>query len=357
MDCARRHRQGRQVIPIIRDLDKQAIGWNEFADAGLSEGDIDHYYNWNPLTVVRPPSADMPLVEESDIISMEGPMWSETIRRGTQNEFMMFPRAMSHAEIGWTPQAQRDYDSFAKRMEPMGARLLAKGSNFYDTPKVQWDTDAAGTDAKSAPGQQMLVEPAVVVAPGTIVSEDGRSIAVDNVNDEDGTSNSELTAPLSATVDFGDGSEPVPATFAPVQEPTNLELTDTARYVKIVITENHADDNQFATIGELEFRATSDEEPVEVDPVVQVWAPPATCGPDTTVPEINAIADQAVQVGSAVSLQVEATDDRSSDLTYSATGLPAGVTIDPATGQPDSKEWPGSGVRKCFSGTGPHPGP
>ena len=184
----------KQVIPIVRDLDKQAIGWNEFADAGLSEGDIDHYYNWNPLTVVRPPSADMPLVEESDIIGMEGPMWSETIRRGTQNEFMMFPRAMSHAEIGWTPQAQRDYDSFAKRMEPMGARLLAKGSNFYDTPKVQWDTDAAGTDAKSAPGQQMLVEPAVVVAPGTIVSEDGRSIAVDNVNDEDGTSNSELTA-------------------------------------------------------------------------------------------------------------------------------------------------------------------
>ena len=329
----------RKVRVIVRDLDKSAIGWNEFADAGLSEGDvvqywaggtqrtydaiqagakvvtsasnrayldmkygngitpigltwagqgdIDHYYNWDPLNVVRPPQAGMPLVQESDIIGMEGPMWSETIRRGTQNEFMMFPRAMSHAEIGWTPQAKRDFTSFAKRMEPMGARLLAKDSNFYDTPKVKWDTDAGGLNAKSAPAEEMLVQPATIVAPGTKVSADGRSIAVDSVADADGVSSSELTAPLTATVDFGDGSAPVPATFDPVQERTNLHAG--SRYL---VGAEHT----YATAGSYNAKVTFSDGrvvtgrvKVEAGYTIPVpWAPDVCVAPKAKVLNANA---------------------------------------------------------------------
>ena len=52
---------------------------------------------------------------------------------------------------------------------------------------------------------------------------------------------------------------------------------------------------------------------------------------DTDVPVIEAIAPQTGRVGTAVSIQVKATDE-SLPLTYSATGLPAGVTINPTTG-------------------------
>ena len=178
------------------------------------QGDLDHYYNWNPVTVI-------PNSKESDLLGVEGPMWSETIRGGDQNEFMMFPRAMSHAEIGWTAQADRNVTEFLKRMEPMGARLLAQDRNFYDGNKVEWDTDAAGTTIKAAPGRIARLNVAMVIAPGTKVSADGASIAVDAVDDIDGPSRSALSAPLTATIDFGDGTS-VPATFAAVRDRSDL---------------------------------------------------------------------------------------------------------------------------------------
>ncbi len=52
---------------------------------------------------------------------------------------------------------------------------------------------------------------------------------------------------------------------------------------------------------------------------------------DTTAPVIEKIADQAGTVGKAFSIQVKA-QDPSTPLAYSATGLPAGVTIDAKTG-------------------------
>lgn len=67
----------------------------------------------------------IPGSEEDDLLGVEGPLWSETIRGGDQNEFMIFPRAMAHAEIGWTPQAERNVSEFLDRMSPMGSRLLA----------------------------------------------------------------------------------------------------------------------------------------------------------------------------------------------------------------------------------------
>ncbi|MFE6648362.1 hypothetical protein ACFVJS_17465 [Nocardioides sp. NPDC057772] len=47
--------------------------------------------------------------------------------------------------------------------------------------------------------------------PGT--KTDGTTVSVDEVDDADSTGGSSLTAPLTATVDFGDGSAPVPARF------------------------------------------------------------------------------------------------------------------------------------------------
>ena len=63
---------------------------------------------------------------------------------------------------------------------------------------------------------------------------------------------------------------------------------------------------------------------------------PVTSSPVTvqnTAPAFSTnIADQSNTVGDAVSLDEDASDADSDGLTYSATGLPAGVSIDPSTG-------------------------
>ena len=77
---------------------------------------------------------------------------------------------------------------------------------------------------------------------------------------------------------------------------------------------------------------------------MQVWAnylsweitsggtPPPDPAPVNQEPTIDAVADQTSQIGQSVSLQVAAQDSDGDTLTYSAAGLPAGLTINSATG-------------------------
>lgn len=54
---------------------------------------------------------------------------------------------------------------------------------------------------------------------------------------------------------------------------------------------------------------------------------------NNTAPGISNIPNQSTQLGSAVSLNVEASDVDQDSLTYSASGLPSGITINSTTGQ------------------------
>ncbi len=246
-----------RTIAIIRDLGKSAVGWNEYAEAGLTEGDVvqywvgstaqtaaaieagakvvvsrssssyldmkynsktpigltwagggdvDTYYNWNPVDVVD-------IAEEEDLLGVEAPLWSETHRGGKQNEFLIFPRAISHAEIGWSQQADRNVGEFLNRLGAIGPRLLAMQTNFYDGPLVAWDTDLAGLPAMARTDESHRIDVAHFAAPGTKVSDGGTTVAVDSVDDADSASNSALTEPLTASIDFGDGTAAVDATF------------------------------------------------------------------------------------------------------------------------------------------------
>ena len=79
--------------------------------------------------------------------------------------------------------------------------------------------------------------------------------------------------------------------------------------------------------GQLTVTATQGTTTASSTLTVRATTPPA----DTTAPVITAIGTQSGQVGTAVSVQVRATDP-STPLVYSATGLPAGVSISPSTG-------------------------
>ncbi|MGH3349462.1 MAG: family 20 glycosylhydrolase [Nocardioides sp.] len=250
-----------RAVGIVHGLGKRTIGWNEYAETVLEPGDgvqywagatdhakravaedgakllvspgnmsyldmkyhpktpiglswacsgdcdVQHYYDWSPQEVV-------PGVGDEDILGTEAPLWSETVRGVEQAEFMIFPRALAHGEVGWTAESLRSPADFADRLASVGTRLAIAGTNFYDGPQIPWSTALAGTDATASAGGSTDIAVGQLAAPGTKAAEDGTEVAVDSVDDADSTGGSSLTGPLTAVVDFGDGSAPVPARFA-----------------------------------------------------------------------------------------------------------------------------------------------
>ena len=69
---------------------------------------------------------------------MEAPLWSETLNNLDDLEYMAFPRMLGIAEIGWTPQARRDWNEYKIRLAAQGPRLEALGVHFYASPEITW---------------------------------------------------------------------------------------------------------------------------------------------------------------------------------------------------------------------------
>ena len=88
-------------------------------------------YEWDPETVV-------PGVRGEAILGVEAPLWSETLERRTDFEFMAFPRLVALAEVGWSAQANRSWNTFQHRLGAHAPRLSALGINFHRTPEVPW---------------------------------------------------------------------------------------------------------------------------------------------------------------------------------------------------------------------------
>ncbi|GAA4221886.1 hexosaminidase [Streptosporangium album] len=119
---------------------------------------LDRHYNWDPGTFI-------PGIGESSVLGVESALWGEFIRRVGQAQYYSFPRVIATAEVGWTPQARRDYTDFRTRLSKAGGRLTVQGTNFFPTADVAWRVDALGTPTTARTG-----EPAgatwTVTAPG-----------------------------------------------------------------------------------------------------------------------------------------------------------------------------------------------
>lgn len=94
--------------------------------------DMQDAYTWDPATQVAG-------VNESDILGVESPLWSETLQTIDEIEFMAFPRLLGHAELGWSPAAGRAWDEYTVRLGTHGPRLAALGVNFYAAPLIPWE--------------------------------------------------------------------------------------------------------------------------------------------------------------------------------------------------------------------------
>ncbi|MBA3889579.1 MAG: beta-N-acetylhexosaminidase [Gemmatimonadaceae bacterium] len=93
--------------------------------------DVRDAYDWDPATYLDN-------VPAAAILGIEAPLWSETLEKVQDFEFMVFPRMAAIAEIGWTPQGERSWDDFRLRLAAHGPRLAALGVNFYRSPQIPW---------------------------------------------------------------------------------------------------------------------------------------------------------------------------------------------------------------------------
>jgi hexosaminidase len=169
---------------IVGSLGKTVIGWNELANAPLSPGAVLQYwekalaaqnvysatraghkvimspadrayldqkydsstriglswagptsvekaYDWDPATLLQG-------VDESAVLGVESPLWTETVTTVDDIEYLAFPRLVAIAEIGWSPVAMHDWAAFRNRLGAQAPRWSAMGVNFAPADGVPW---------------------------------------------------------------------------------------------------------------------------------------------------------------------------------------------------------------------------
>jgi hexosaminidase len=53
-------------------------------------------------------------------------------------EYMAWPRMAGIAEIGWSPSAARDWNTYRTRLAQQATRWATLGINFYRSPQIDW---------------------------------------------------------------------------------------------------------------------------------------------------------------------------------------------------------------------------
>jgi hypothetical protein len=126
------------------------MGWTDISSAGFDRPGAPQavaqvWNNANPAGPAATPPASrsrragtyipartsdgvtLPAVTDADIIGVEAPIWTETLRTIETIEFQAFPRLPATAEIGWSPR----YDPVAapeRTLSSFQARLAARGA-------------------------------------------------------------------------------------------------------------------------------------------------------------------------------------------------------------------------------------
>jgi hexosaminidase len=173
-----------KVQQIVAKHGKTAIGWHDISKAALLPSTIGQYWDTTPTNasvqaaakngthfVLSPANLaylDMKYTEQTplgqdwaglieaktayswdpgnyltgvpaaQINGVEGPLWTETIVKLADIQYMAFPRIAELAELGWSQPATHNWDTFKNRLGAQGPRWKVQGLNFYASPQVPW---------------------------------------------------------------------------------------------------------------------------------------------------------------------------------------------------------------------------
>ena len=125
--------QGMKIVAAPADHAYLDQKYNDSTPLGLNwAGDIsvEDAYAWDPTDGGR--------ATDSQLLGVEAPLWSETLHSISDIEYMAWPRMAGIAEIGWTPQGERAWSTYAPRLAQQGPRWTQLGVNFFRSPDVPW---------------------------------------------------------------------------------------------------------------------------------------------------------------------------------------------------------------------------
>jgi hexosaminidase len=88
-------------------------------------------YDWEPDNY-------MEKLDETDILGIEAPIWTETLLTMKDIEFMAFPRLPGLAELAWSPNG-RNWEEYKARLAKHGNYMENMGINFFKSPDVEWE--------------------------------------------------------------------------------------------------------------------------------------------------------------------------------------------------------------------------
>ena len=82
-------------------------------------------YEWDPKYFSES-------LNEINILGIEAPIWTETVSNFDELSYLVFPRILGHAEIGWTNSKLREWDKYNLRMKKHIIHLKSLGINLKD---------------------------------------------------------------------------------------------------------------------------------------------------------------------------------------------------------------------------------
>lgn len=82
---------------------------------------VETAYKWDP-TEYAPKDL---------VLGIESPLWTENISAQNEMDYMIYPRLLGYAEIGWTPKGSRNWEEYKGRLEKQGIRMENQGINYY----------------------------------------------------------------------------------------------------------------------------------------------------------------------------------------------------------------------------------
>ena len=115
-------------MKIIISIAKKAyldMKYNETTPYGLTWAGyipVESAYKWDPTDYAP----------KELILGIEAPLWTETINDTKAMDYMIYPRLLGYAEIGWTPKDSRDWIEYKSRLNNQMERMKNQGVNYYN---------------------------------------------------------------------------------------------------------------------------------------------------------------------------------------------------------------------------------
>ena len=100
------------------------------------------YNNLKMVYQFDPVVDSMTTKQKNHVLGAQANLWSEYIPTAAHSEYMLFPRLVALSEILWTPEENKNWVGFVKRLKDMNKRLENLGINYSTT---MYDVTASAT--------------------------------------------------------------------------------------------------------------------------------------------------------------------------------------------------------------------